>query len=128
VFCIDKSGANPVVQVKEAAESEWSTFREERTAGIDEIKQFRQRVAEEDARRKKEKKEEVETDEKVQVNKDEEMTSEESKPSDSKAEERDSTAEEKTEERESKAEDMEVDAGAKEELVMRADDEDAVEY
>jgi hypothetical protein len=43
-----------VVQVKEAAESEWFTFREERTAGIDEIKQLRDRVAEEDARRKKE--------------------------------------------------------------------------
>lgn len=75
-----------------------------------------------------EKKEEVKTDEKAQVNKDDEMTSEESKPSDLKAEERDSRAEEKTEERESKAEDMEVDAGAKEESVMRADDEDAVEY
>ncbi|OJA09599.1 hypothetical protein AZE42_10955 [Rhizopogon vesiculosus] len=59
LVCIDKSGANPVVQVKEAAESAWFTFPEERTAGIDEIKQLRQRVAKEDARRKKEKKEEV---------------------------------------------------------------------
>ncbi|KAJ8594252.1 hypothetical protein M405DRAFT_809448 [Rhizopogon salebrosus TDB-379] len=116
------------IKVKEAAESEWFTFREERTAGIDEIKQLRERVAEEDARRKKEKKEEVEVVEKPQVTKDEEMPSEESKPSESKAEESDSRAEEKTEERESKAEDMEVDAGTKEEAVMRADDEDAVEY
>ena len=117
-----------VVQVKEAAESEWSTFRGERTAGIDEIRQLRQRVAEEDARRKMEKKEETDADEKSQVNKDEDMTSEESKPSDSKAEEHDSKTEEKTEERESKAEEMEVDVGAKEESGMRADDEDAVEY
>ena len=117
-----------MAQVKEAAESEWLAFREERTAGIDEIKQLRERVAEEDARRKKEKKDEIEIDEKTHVNKDEEMTSEESKPSDSKAEEHDSKADEKSEEPEPKAEDMEVDAGAKEESAMRADDEDAVEY
>lgn len=109
------------IKVKEAAESEWSTFREERTAGIDEIKELRLRVADEDARRRKEKKDETEADEKTQVNKDEEMASEEPKPTELKAEERDSKAEEKTEE-------MEVDVGTKEESGMRADDEDAVEY
>ncbi|KAG1767464.1 hypothetical protein EV702DRAFT_980088 [Suillus placidus] len=116
------------IKVKEAAESEWSTFRGERTAGIDEIKELRLRVADEDARRKKEKKDETEADEKIHVNKDEQMTSDESKPSESKAEERDSKTEEKTEERESKAEEMEVDVSTKEESGMRADDEDAVEY
>ncbi|KAG2739384.1 hypothetical protein P692DRAFT_20882143 [Suillus brevipes Sb2] len=109
------------IKVKEAAESEWSTFREERIAGIDEIKELRLRVADEDARRRKEKKDETEADEKTQVNKDEEMASEELKPSELKAEERDSKTEEKTEE-------MEVDVGTKEESGMRADDEDAVEY
>jgi hypothetical protein len=109
------------LKVKEAAESEWSTFREERTAGIDEIKELRLRVADEDARRRKEKKDETEADEKAHINKDEEMVSDEPKPSESKAEERDSKTEEKTEE-------MEVDVGTKEESGMRADDEDAVEY
>ena len=41
-------------QVREAAEKEWDLFREERTTGIDEIAQLRQRVAEEEARRKTE--------------------------------------------------------------------------
>ncbi|KAG1788377.1 uncharacterized protein HD556DRAFT_1404236 [Suillus plorans] len=115
-------------KVKEAAESEWSTFRGERTAGIDEIKELRLRVADEDARKKKEKKDEIEADEKNQINKDEEMTSEEPKTSESKTEERDSKTEAKSEERESKTEEMEVDVGTKEESGMRADDEDAVEY
>ncbi|KIK05801.1 hypothetical protein K443DRAFT_674861 [Laccaria amethystina LaAM-08-1] len=41
-------------EVREAAEKEWDLFREERTTGIDEIAQLRQRVAEEEARRKTE--------------------------------------------------------------------------
>lgn len=41
-------------QVREAAEKEWDLFRDERTTGIDEIAQLRQRVAEEEARRKTE--------------------------------------------------------------------------
>ncbi|KAK7449629.1 hypothetical protein VKT23_013104 [Stygiomarasmius scandens] len=39
-------------QVSEAAEKEWNLFREERSAGIIEIHQLRQRVADEDARKK----------------------------------------------------------------------------
>ncbi|KAL6304958.1 hypothetical protein BKA93DRAFT_731935 [Sparassis latifolia] len=39
-------------EVKEATEKEWVAFREERTAGVEEITQLRQRVAEEDARKK----------------------------------------------------------------------------
>jgi len=42
-------------EVTEAAEKEWSLFVEERTAGIEEIKQLRQKVAEEEARKKSDK-------------------------------------------------------------------------
>jgi len=52
-------------QVYEAAEKEWETFREERETGIKEINDLRQRVADEDARRKMEKnseKDEMDTD------------------------------------------------------------------
>ncbi|EGN91809.1 hypothetical protein SERLA73DRAFT_66806 [Serpula lacrymans var. lacrymans S7.3] len=42
-------------EVKEATEKEWESFKEERTTGITEISQLRQRVAEEEARRKSEK-------------------------------------------------------------------------
>ncbi|KAF8805237.1 hypothetical protein BYT27DRAFT_7142640 [Phlegmacium glaucopus] len=55
--------------VIEAAEKEWDLFREERTAGIDEINRTRQRVAEEEAARKSDKilnKDEMETDAPVQ--------------------------------------------------------------
>ena len=40
--------------MKEATEKEWEAFREERSAGVDEIKQLRERVAEEESRRKTE--------------------------------------------------------------------------
>jgi len=40
-------------EVIEAAEQEWNLFHEERSSGIDEINRIRQRVAEEDAARKK---------------------------------------------------------------------------
>ncbi|CAA7260373.1 unnamed protein product [Cyclocybe aegerita] len=52
-------------EVSEAAEKEWQAFSEERRAGIEEINQLRQRVAEEEARKKagrSEKKDEMETD------------------------------------------------------------------
>lgn len=39
----------------EAAEEEWRLFQGERTAGIEEVNQLRQRVAEEDDRRKQDK-------------------------------------------------------------------------
>ena len=40
------------------AEKEWQAFREEREAGIVEVQQLRRRVAEEEARKRMEKKEE----------------------------------------------------------------------
>ncbi|KAA1470476.1 hypothetical protein DENSPDRAFT_858442 [Dentipellis sp. KUC8613] len=41
-------------EVKQAAEAEWDGFLAERTAGVEEIRTLRQRVAEEDARKKAE--------------------------------------------------------------------------
>ena len=46
---------DPRIQVREAAEKEWELFSEERSAGIEEVSQLRQRVAEEEARRKNDK-------------------------------------------------------------------------
>jgi hypothetical protein len=40
------------LQVAEATEREWNLFAEEKKTGIDEIQKLRQRVAEEEARRK----------------------------------------------------------------------------
>jgi len=52
-------------EVSDAAEKEWELFREERSNGIAEIDQLRQRVAEEEARKKAERaldKDEMDTD------------------------------------------------------------------
>lgn len=40
------------IKVQEAAEKEWEAFRAERTAGVDEIQQLRQRVIDEEERKK----------------------------------------------------------------------------
>ncbi|KIJ63487.1 hypothetical protein HYDPIDRAFT_112906 [Hydnomerulius pinastri MD-312] len=115
-------------EVTEACDKEWLSFREERTAGIEEIKLLRQRVVEEDSRRKKER--------------------------DASKEDADGDKEMAEDTHESKAEpapqadaEMEVDEGSKPEpeseavkessreperkdeaSAMQADDEDAVEY
>ncbi len=47
------------MQVQEAAEKEWDEFKAERTAGVEEISQLRERVAEE-SRRKTERREDAE--------------------------------------------------------------------
>ncbi|KAG9312257.1 hypothetical protein JVU11DRAFT_7559 [Chiua virens] len=103
-------------EVTGAAEREWEAFRDERTSGIEEIKQFRQRVTEEEARRKREREDTAKAE-----SEDKEM------------------AEESSEFRHLDA-DMEVDEEPKPEPEsaeserkdesggMRADDEDAVEY
>lgn len=44
----------PRLQVKEAAHKEWEEFREERSAGLEEITELRQRVAEQNRRSKTE--------------------------------------------------------------------------
>lgn len=43
-------------QVKEAAEKQWETFKAERTTGVEDISQLRQRVAQEEDRKKGERK------------------------------------------------------------------------
>ncbi|RPD58068.1 hypothetical protein L226DRAFT_537353 [Lentinus tigrinus ALCF2SS1-7] len=50
-------------EVAEAAEKEWEAFKEERTAGIEEIDRLRQRVAEEEARKKDERRDEPDENE-----------------------------------------------------------------
>lgn len=111
----------PVRQVSEAAEKEWVAFSEERIAGIEEIKQLRRRVAEEDACRKKER-------------------GESSKEEDEDKEMAEESPESKREPAPQPDADMEVDEESKPEPEpaeperkddsggMRADDEDAVEY
>jgi hypothetical protein len=108
-------------EVTEAAEKEWAAFREERTTNVEEIKQFRQRVAEEEARRKKERekapKEDVE---------EKEMAEEPQEPKREPAPQPDADMEVDDEiraEPESAESERKDDSGG-----MRADDEDAVEY
>ncbi|KIK91881.1 hypothetical protein PAXRUDRAFT_830468 [Paxillus rubicundulus Ve08.2h10] len=114
-------------EVTEAIEKEWLAFCEERTAGIEEIKQLRQRVSEEDTRRKKEREAAGKGE-----GEDKEMTEETDEPH------RDPIPQPDAE--------MEVDEGVKpesapetrkesaeperkdESAAMQADDEDAVEY
>jgi len=113
--------ARQKAEVTEAAEKEWAAFREERTAGIEEIKQLRQRVAEEDARRKKEReqapKEEAEDKEMVEE-------SQESKREPATQPDADMEVDEEIRpELESADSERKDNSGG-----MRADDEDAVEY
>ncbi|KDQ56462.1 hypothetical protein JAAARDRAFT_70737 [Jaapia argillacea MUCL 33604] len=130
-------------EVKEAAEKEWLDFREERQAGIEEIKQLRQHVAEFESQHKavKEKEPETPIDDSTNVTVEIEMSKPAQKPSE------DGTGASKIEVSEVE---MEVDdsagAGGKDKDVkedaakdsepeskeepstMQADDEDAVEY
>ncbi|KAF8959982.1 hypothetical protein BDZ97DRAFT_1906062 [Flammula alnicola] len=121
-------------EVTEAAEKEWQLFRDERSTGIDEINLLRQRVAEEEARRKNDKsadREEMETDVPAHAN--------EAPPS--------ASAEDSAGAANSKDADMEVDDSStptkevpkssaaagepekkEEPAAMQADDDDAVEY
>jgi hypothetical protein len=108
-------------QVTEAAEKEWAAFREERTAGIEEIKQLRRRVAEEDAHRTKER-EQASKEE----GEDKEMAEEaqESKREPATQPDADMEVDEEIRpEPESADSERKDDSGG-----MRADDEDAVEY
>ena len=108
-------------QVTEAAEKEWAAFREERTAGIEEIKQLRQRVAEEDAHRKKEREQapKEEGEDKEMVEESQESKREPATQPDADME----VDEELRPEPESADSERKDDSGE-----MRADDEDAVEY
>ncbi|KIL62468.1 hypothetical protein M378DRAFT_193196 [Amanita muscaria Koide BX008] len=120
-------------EVQEAAEQEWHRFREERTAGIAEVNSLRQRVAEEEAKRKAEK--ETEKD-----------NMEADHPSFADDEKHDGKTDTGTTEPPAQANgtDMDVDSGSgtqreenkeaseqerkEEPAPMQPDDEDAVEY
>ncbi|TFK68456.1 hypothetical protein BDN72DRAFT_870936 [Pluteus cervinus] len=115
-------------ETQEAAEKEWAAFREERTTGIVEINDLRQRVAEEESRRKSEKapdKDDMDMDSAAPA----------STVSEDKAETTPAPLASNTSTREA---DMEVDDGAApkepssekkdEATAMQADDDDAVEY
>ncbi|KAI5987624.1 hypothetical protein EDD15DRAFT_2173324 [Pisolithus albus] len=119
--------AKRLVEVAEAAEKEWLAFREERTIGIEEIKRLRQRVAEEEARQKKER----------EANRQEALKEEGDGGQDKETEEqlvKEPAAEmEVDEERRSdsavRKEDVGKESDRKDESApMQADDEDAVEY
>ncbi|KAF9558119.1 hypothetical protein CPC08DRAFT_764143 [Agrocybe pediades] len=106
-------------EVAEAAEREWQLFKEERAAGLEEINQLRQKVADEDARQKNEKaKDDMDTDAPPQSaddkngNKDAAMEVDDSSPA-------------KKEESEAPAS---VTVKKEEPVSTPADDDDAVEY
>lgn len=119
-------------EVTEAAEREWELFREERTTGIAEIDQFRQRVAEEEEARKKG----------VDATEDAEMGTDQAPPPESLNNRGESS--DKPPQPEPESESMDVDDQPKNEEApkdkeesvpppvasaqMQADDDDAVEY
>lgn len=112
----------PLLQVMEATEKEWEAFREERISGIEEIKLLRQRVAEEEARQRKEREANKEEggDERIE----EDREAEEVKEPDSAME----IDEAPRHESEGPKEDSRELERKDEPAVMQADDEDAVEY
>jgi len=122
-------------ELQEAAEKEWHQFREERTVGIAEINNLRQRVADDETRRKAEKETEKDEMEADHPPAPAETGDEENKDKDKPDASTEPTAP-------SAATDMEVDSGAQREenketseherkeepAPMQPDDEDAVEY
>ncbi|EIW80136.1 hypothetical protein CONPUDRAFT_36976, partial [Coniophora puteana RWD-64-598 SS2] len=133
-------------EVSKAAEAEWTAFREERSAGIEEIHTLRERVAEEDARRRKEQEEKkLAAGEGLDKELDEAKAKDEDMKDDSpKAETAEKAAEAPSAPAPAAAKEdveMEVDDGApaakntgapepvkEKEGQERADEEDAVEY
>ncbi|KAI6043521.1 hypothetical protein EDC04DRAFT_2652084 [Pisolithus marmoratus] len=114
-------------EVAEAAEKEWLSFREERTAGIEEIMRLRHNVAEEEARQKKERdanKEET-LKEEGDVGQVKETEEQQVKEPESAME----VDEERRSEWAARKEDVGRESDRKDEPApMQADDEDAVEY
>ncbi|KAF8132040.1 hypothetical protein EV363DRAFT_1260672 [Boletus edulis] len=108
-------------EVTEAAEKEWAAFREERTAGIEEVIQLRRRVTEVDTRRKKEREQasKEEGEDKEMVDESRESKREPVPQPDADMEMEDETRPEP----DSAESERKDDSGG-----MRADDEDAVEY
>jgi hypothetical protein len=117
-FCIPNVN---VFQVNEAAVKEWETFKDERAAGVEEIKDLRQRVAEEQERRK------AERESRGEIDADKEMATVNDSPTAEKSKDGmdvDDTPGEVSTKDESKDEPDVKDESA----AMQADDDDAVEY
>lgn len=115
---------NNIRQVKEAAEKEWDTFKEERAKGVEEIKDLRQRVAEEQERRK------AERESRRDSENDKEMAAADDSPTVEKSRDGmdvdDVPVEAATKD---DGKDAVAEPDAKDEsAAMRADDDDAVEY
>ena len=113
-----------LLQVKEAAEKEWEKFKEERAIGVEEIKELRQHVAEEQERRK------AERESRGEIEVDKEMTTVNDSPIAEKAKDGmdidDAPAGSATKE---ESKDAVAEPDVKDESVaMQADDDDAVEY
>jgi len=111
-------------EVKEAAEKEWETFKNERAAGVQEIKELRQRVAEEQERRK------TERERRGELEADKEMAAVNDSPTVEKSKDRmdvDDVSAEAAAKDDGKDAVAEPD-GKDESSVMHADDDDAVEY
>jgi hypothetical protein len=108
-------------EVNEAAVKEWETFKDERAAGVEEIKDLRQRVAEEQERRK------AERESRGEIDADKEMATVNDSPTAEKSKDGmdvDDTPGEVSTKDESKDEPDVKDESA----AMQADDDDAVEY
>ncbi|KIM77831.1 hypothetical protein PILCRDRAFT_825056 [Piloderma croceum F 1598] len=111
-------------EVKEAAKKEWQTFKDERAAGVEEIKELRQRVAEELERRK------VDRESRGEGEADKDTTAVNDSPTADKPKDGmdvDDAPAETAAKDESKDATVELDA-KDEPAAMQADDDDAVEY
>lgn len=119
-----------ILQVQEAAEKEWESFKNERAAGVEEISQLRQRVAEEQERKKAERLSRQETEnnnDKEMVPKIEEAAS--VKPKDDVQMDVDDAAADMKPKEEMVTKEVPAEPETKEEpAAMQADDDDAVEY
>jgi len=123
----DKFLKNRKSEVQDAVEKEWQEFRDERTAGIAEIKELRQRVAEEDSRQKVETKDDLDQDAEPTVTKSNGTA--EDKP----GSKQDDEAKMEVDEPSSKEEPLtkgnpEPEHNEDQSPAMRADEDDAVEY
>jgi hypothetical protein len=118
-----------VLQVKDAAEKEWDAFKIERTLGVEEINQLRQRVAEEQERKKAERlsRNEPESEDKEMVPQIDEAAP--IKPKDDVEMDVDDTTAETKPKEDIVTKEVPAEPEVKEEpAAMQADDDDAVEY
>ena len=125
---------NSRAQVAEAAEKEWEEFKAERTAGVEEITHLRERVAEEESRRKTERRAATAADE--EQDGDAKMAVEGGEDAQMDVDDGAKKESQETKARESEEKEKEKSGGSKEEKNAKmevtptpgADDDDAVEY